>query len=669
MKKFRNIYAILLVAILLLGALAACTADTPEATEVVEPVVVEPVVEEPVVEEPVVEAPTEVVVEPVVEEPVVMFPAQPFGENLPTASTIDIPLVVTYTDFSQKFSPFFSDSAYDADVAAMTQISILTTDRQGGIINNAIEGEIVRYNNVDYLYKGPADIKVEYDEASDTTKYTARLRVGMTFSDGVPVTIDDVIFSYYTFLDPSYVGSTSLASYGILGLKDYQTQTTSEVFEKYQVLIDGIIEAGDAHEWTADDAWTQEQQDGYWAELEAGWRKDVVDIVSYVVANYLDGYAEDYTGYLPEEIKGNEGMEVMLGMVLWGFGGVDDDGVFTTAYTEKVFDMVDTFPTMDDYYDDTYLAYEGDVNAFFPYESATGLDFVGNAYTSFIGYWGPLDEALAGFGVPNVSGIVKVDDYTVEVTVAGFEAPAVYSILGIQISPLHYYGDADLYDYENNMFGFAFGDLSKQESLTTTPMGAGAYKFVEYENRVVYFAANELFYRGAPKIQEIQFKETSSAEVPSALQTGTADAGEMSYNKARFAEVASYNSNGEVTGDVITMSKVDNLCYGYYGISAHTVNVAGEPGSAASKNLRKGFATAIAVFRDVGVDSYYGEGASVIQYPISNTSWAAPQSTDDDFQIAYSRNTAIAVAKPFRKFLEASELISSPTLTLKAEIP
>ena len=31
-----------------------------------------------------------------------------------------------------------------------------------------------------------------------------------------------------------------------------------------------------------------------------------------------------------------------------------------------------------------------------------------------------------------------------------------------------------------------------------------------------------------------------------------------------------------------------------------------------------------------------GDSASVINYPISNTSWAAPQVTDDGYQIAYS---------------------------------
>lgn len=112
----------------------------------------------------------------------------------------------------------------------------------------------------------------------------------------------------------------------------------------------------------------------------------------------------------------------------------------------------------------------------------------------------------------------------------------------------------------------------------------------------------------------------------------------MTGSRTRFEEVASYNSNGEITGDVITTSKVDNLGYGYAGINAETVNVGGEPGSEASKNLRRALATVLAVYRDVAIDSYYGEAASVINYPISNTSWAAPQPTDEDYKVAFSED-------------------------------
>lgn len=590
----------------------------------------------PATEAPVVDKPTEEAV--ATEEPTeeaVVFEPQPFGENLPTAPTIDTPLVVAYQDFSQKFSPFFADTGYDVDVAGMTQIAILTTDRVGGIVHNAIEGETRSYNGTDYLYKGPANTSVDYDEATDTTKYTARLRVGMKFSDGVEVTADDLIFTYYTFLDPSYIGSTSLSSFDIVGLKDYQTQTTSEVFDKYAAIADGIYAAGPEHEWSADDAWTEEQQADFWAKVDARLLLEAQKIVDYVDANYIDGYGEAYCAYTPEELRSSEGMTVMCGMALWGFGGVEEDGSFTDALG-NTYDLVDTFPTVEDYAANIFGAYEYDLTAAFPAESADGTDVLPLVNSDFIGYWGPLDESMGGEGVPNIAGIVKVDDYTVEVTVNGYSAPAVYSILGIQVTPLHYYGDVAKYDYENNMFGFDFGDLSKQQSLTATPMGAGPYKFVEYANRTVYFEANEFYYRGCPKIAEIQFKETASAEFPSAIQTGTADAGELTYSGERYAEIKSYNSNGEMTGDVISSSMVDNLGYGYIGINADTVKVGEDAASDASKALRKALATVFAVHRDVAIDSYYGEGASVINYPISNTSWAAPQPTDPDYKLAYS---------------------------------
>ena len=53
----------------------------------------------------------------------------------------DTPLVVGYSPFNSKFSPFFSETAYDQDVWVMTAISLLNSDRQGAIIMKGIEGE------------------------------------------------------------------------------------------------------------------------------------------------------------------------------------------------------------------------------------------------------------------------------------------------------------------------------------------------------------------------------------------------------------------------------------------------------------------------------------------------------------------------------------------------
>ena len=559
-----------------------------------------------------------------------------FAEEATTTEPRDenTPLVVAYSPFSAKFSPFYADTAYDQDVVGMTQLGLMTTDRMGGVIYNGIEGETVPYNGTDYRYTGIADLKVEYDEATDTTKYTAKLRDDLKFSDGEPLTADDVIFTYYTYLDPSYAGSTTLSSYGILGVDAYRTQVPEEGLEKIQPVFDAILAAGLGYEVKADDAFTQEEYDAYWGPAKEMWLADTQGITDTVYASYGEAYAGTIgTDY--ETLTANEGLKVALGMALWGFGSYAD-GVLTTAAGDT-FDIANgVYPTNDDYLKAAAAKYG---NSFEDYlaagESATGTS-TDDLKTALYNKLAADNQIDTSAGVPNVRGIVKVDDYTVEVTTKGYEAPAVYSILGIQVAPLHYYGDKAKYDYENNKFGFDFGDLSVQKSKLGEPMGAGPYKFVKYENKVVYFEANENYFKGCPKIKYIQFKETASAEVATAVKTGDVDAGEMTGSKGRFEEVRSYNSNGELSGDVITTSRVDNLGYGYIGMNADTVNVGGNPSSAESKALRKAIATVLAVYRDVAFDSYYGDAASVIQYPISNTSWAAPQATDPDYKQAFS---------------------------------
>ncbi|QUA52786.1 ABC transporter substrate-binding protein [Aristaeella lactis] len=554
------------------------------------------------------------------------------------AASADIPLVVATSTLSQKFSPYFADTAYDQDVVSMTQISMMTTDRVGGIIYNGIEGETIPYNGTDYTYYGTGDLTVNYDEATDITTYGYKMRNDLKFSDGEPVTIDDVIFTYYVYLDPAYNGSTTLSSYDIVGLQAYRTQIPEANLESVTKIANDIKAAGFGYELKEGDSFTQEEYDAYYNAATELWKNDTQGIVDYVMAKYAADYAEAQIGYTVDEVNADEGLKVALGMVMWGFGKVEEaDGkkVFTTS-DGKAFNLTDgERPVIDDYFNATYAAYEGNIDNYLGTESAVGAT-TDEIFASTMTMVAKDQGVDMDAGVPNIAGIKRVDDYTVEVQVKGFSAPAVYSILGLNITPMHYYGDPAQYDYENNKFGHPFGDLSIAQSKTDAPMGAGPYKFVKYDNRVVYYEANEYYYKGAPKTKTMQFKETNAAEVASAVQTGTADGGEMTGSKTNFELLKSFNSNNEVTGDVVTTYSVANLGYGYIGINADTVNVAGEPGSEASKNLRKGLATILAVYRDTAFDSYYGDAAAVINYPISSTSWAAPQATDEGYRVAYS---------------------------------
>ena len=242
-----------------------------------------------------------------------------------------------------------------------------------------------------------------------------------------------------------------------------------------------------------------------------------------------------------------------------------------------------------------------------------------------------------GESADHIEGIVKTGDYSMTVTLTEFSAPAIEK-LGTAIAPMHYYGDKSLYDYDNNKFGFPKNDLSIVREKTTKPLGAGPYKFVEYKNKIAYLEANENYYLGAPKIKSLQFKETQEADkIPGVLQ-GTIDLSEPSISKAAVEQISGENSNGELAGDKLTATLADNLGYGYIGMCAKNVKVGNDASTEQSKNLRKAIATVIAAYRDVVIDSYYGEAAEVIQYPISNSSWAAPQKSDPDYEIAFSKD-------------------------------
>ena len=516
-------------------------------------------------------------------------------------------LVVGKDTFGSKFSPFFATLAYDQDVSDMVSIGLLASDREGNIVMKGIEGETIAYNGTDYTYNGIADCDVTQND-DGTVVYDFTLRDDIKFSDGEPLTADDVIFSMYVLADPTYDGAATFYTLPIKGMEDYRSGMDS--------LGNIILAAGrDNTDFTT---FTEDQMNAYWAAVDEEGEKFAQDIVDYCVANYPD--------YL--ESVGNS--EVALGMFAWGFGDVNDDGtVLTGAGTGTEYNIADL--TIADYWTELQAKYENDLVTMSETEAAGDDLFamLNEDYPEFT------QGITTGDSAANISGIEKTGDYSLRVTMDKFDAVAIYQ-LGVAVAPLHYYGDTSKYDYDNNMFGFTKGDLSIVKDKTTQPLGAGPYKFDSYENGVVTFTANENYFKGEPKIKTILFKETPESDKLTGVASGTFDISDPSMSVDVLKNIKKYNSNGEVTGDVLTTDLVDNLGYGYIGINANVVKVGDDKASEASKDLRKAFATIFAAYRDTVINSYYGEMATVIQYPMSNTSWAAPKPADEGYQIAYS---------------------------------
>lgn len=516
-------------------------------------------------------------------------------------------LVVGKDTFGSKFSPFFATLAYDQDVSDMVSIGLLASDREGNIVMKGIEGETIAYNGTDYTYNGIADCDVTQND-DGTVVYDFTLRDDIKFSDGEPLTADDVIFSMYVFADPTYDGAATFYTLPIKGMEDYRSGMDT--------LGNIILAAGrDNTDFTT---FTEDQMNAYWAAVDEEGEKFAQDIVDYCVANYPD--------YL--ESVGNS--EVALGMFAWGFGDVNDDGtVLTGAGTGTEYNIADL--TIADYWTELQAKYDNDLVTMSETEAAGDdlFTMLNEDYPEFT------QGITTGDSAANISGIEKTGDYSLRVTMDKFDAVAIYQ-LGVAVAPLHYYGDTSKYDYDNNMFGFTKGDLSIVKDKTTQPLGAGPYKFDSYENGVVTFTANENYFKGEPKIKTILFKETPESDKLTGVASGTFDISDPSMSVDVLKNIKNYNSNGEVTGDVLTTDLVDNLGYGYIGINANMVKVGDDKASEASKDLRKAFATIFAAYRDTVINSYYGEMATVIQYPMSNTSWAAPKPADEGYQIAYS---------------------------------
>lgn len=148
-----------------------------------------------------------------------------------TYDTEKRPLSMSISTPDGVFSPYFSTSAYDSSIVGLTQISMLNTDKEGNIVCGENEPTVVK------------DYTVTEEKEGNETKYTTYeflIKNGIKFSDGKDLTIKDVLFNLYVYLDPAYTGSATMYSTDIVGLKNYRQQqagSTSDSTEFEQSFV------------------------------------------------------------------------------------------------------------------------------------------------------------------------------------------------------------------------------------------------------------------------------------------------------------------------------------------------------------------------------------------------------------------------------------------------
>ncbi len=127
-------------------------------------------------------------------------------------------LVIMTEELDGLFNPFYSTTAPDGTIVSATQIGMLGSDY--------VDGKIAVAYGDDHAVV-VKDYSIVYNPDKDTTDYTFAIKNGIKFSDGKPLSINDVMFNLYVYLDPVYTGSSTMYSTDIVGLRDYRTQQIS----------------------------------------------------------------------------------------------------------------------------------------------------------------------------------------------------------------------------------------------------------------------------------------------------------------------------------------------------------------------------------------------------------------------------------------------------------
>lgn len=128
-------------------------------------------------------------------------------------------LVAGIFEMSGNFNPLYYSSAYDAVVVDMVFQSL---------IQRNFEGE----------YEGVVAKDWEFSE--DGKSITFHMRDDIVFSDGEPLTAEDVEFTYLVMADPSYTGRYSSAVKDMVGYDEYMKGET-DVFKGVEVIDDYTI--------------------------------------------------------------------------------------------------------------------------------------------------------------------------------------------------------------------------------------------------------------------------------------------------------------------------------------------------------------------------------------------------------------------------------------------
>ncbi|MCH5142482.1 MAG: hypothetical protein J1G07_02065 [Clostridiales bacterium] len=435
------------------------------------------------------------------------------------------PFVIAIGATDGNFSPFFATAQYDVQVTELTQISMLTGDAKGNIAYGDDEPTVVLDMKETFYADKEGTIVSDAGSMDGKTVYEFVIKKGIKFSNGSDLTIKDVLFNLYVYLDPVYFGSSTIYSTDIIGLAAYRNQDptadadsdiTSSFNADAQQRIDDLMEYLEHGTGTeaqfADDIKLLKQL--YREEVESDWT---------TVYGTLDSYTKEYSFKSNWEIYYlNEGLISRLyerqengnivekkdkdGKYLTSLDEKDENGNYKTDFREEMEAALSDEERIADLMKDNnmtrkealdYIERETAINRVYDSKTSTNLTLLSiltegwasasNLHDKFAkeamsDYFENNRKDDGSLKVPNVKGITTYKTSTfngknlgeshdvLKVEVNGVDPKAIWN-MAFQVAPAYYYsGEFKGVHYENidianNQFGVCFGNSTFFDSV------------------------------------------------------------------------------------------------------------------------------------------------------------------------------------------------------------
>lgn len=426
------------------------------------------------------------------------------------------------------FNPYFSSSAYDSSIVGQTQIGMLSTDSKGNIVAGENEPCVAK----DYSVTEAAD--------KTSTTYEFLIKNGIKFSDGHNLTIKDVLFNLYVYLDPAYTGNATIYSTDIVGLKNYRMQQTGEtsdssafeetfVAKAYARVLDNVdyvkmVGLGIKSEDRPSDRWNDEQKAQlrkdyatvaatFKEELNTDWNNASVEsyedwgftakwqVFLMNDGGYSDLLARDASNKLIKDENGNYKLDEAEANRVYNdqiMVGINDEPEKYAGLSDE--DKIKKY-CIDSVYDSYFPA--GGIEKTDCTQFETVIKFWATATTIIDKFTAEAkSDYFSGTNmkVPNISGITtrKTNEFkgaaldaeydVLTIKINNVDPKAIYNF-AFTVSPLHYYSTNNWNgkDYVaafngETEFGLEFGSIEFMNNVINSsekvglPLGAGPYK-------------------------------------------------------------------------------------------------------------------------------------------------------------------------------------------------